>query len=883
LNFQRYKSLQFETPQDKPKNITLCYNNISTFTFNLALDLINTNILRYQFLKRSFLLLLLLFIAHTLFSQNQAIVRGRVTDINGSAVEFANIAIEGTKQGVTTNISGYYLLKVPAGQSLILTYSYLGKSVKVSIPPLKAGEEYEKNVKLDVKVTLKPIDVTAETIKESGKTLMQKVDTRSLDVLPATSEKVIALIKTLPGVSSTSELSTGYSVRGGNFDENLVYINDIEIYRPFLIRSGQQEGLPIINSDLVESIRFSAGGFEAIYGDKMSSVLDITYKNPKEFNGNFSINLLGASMHVEGRTKNTLFNYLIGVRYHTNKYLLNTLDVQGNYNTSFKDFQSYFTYQISQDWKIGYFSYFGNNYYNLIPKNESTTYGTSQFTLRLDVYYEGQEITKFNSYLNAFDLSYNHKDSFCLKFIASVFNTAEKEYYDVMGQYWLNQIDTDPSSEQFGDPKLNLGVGTFLMHARNRLFADVYSFQIKGKRILPKNDIKFGVSAQHESISDYLREWRLLDSADYSIPINPDVLELESFLKTNINLQSLRFNAYCQNTFTISDSNRSYLTAGVRSSYWDVNSEFFVTPRIQFVIEPNYRKNLRIINSQTRDTIPKLNYQLKFATGMYYQPPFYRELRDRQGVLNPEIRSQKSYQVLMGSDIYFKAFNKQFKLSTEAYFKYLTDIIPYDVEDIRVRYYAINNATGYSAGIDMQIYGELVGKLPSWLSLSLMSTEENVEGDYTLKYDSVLKQYIKYEQGLIPRPTDQRFMAALMFQDLFPKIKTSRVHLNLIYGTPLPFGPPQFPNLRNQYRMRAYRRVDIGFSQLLVSKKESFTSRLKPLNYFEEVWISAEIFNLFGIENVISYFWLKDVNNNYWGVPNYLTARRFNFNITAKF
>jgi len=634
---------------------------------------------------------------------------------------------------------------------------------------------------------------------------------------------------------------------------------------------------------MVESVRFSAGGFEARYGDKMSSVLDITYKSPKEFEGNYSINLLGSSLHVEGRSKNTLFTYLMGARLHTNRYLLNSLDVQGDYNTSFKDFQSYLTFQFSPEWKMGYFSYFGNNYYNLIPKDASTTYGTSQLVLRLDVYFEGQEITKFNSFLNAVDLSFNKNDSFFLKFIASVFNTTESEYYDVLGEYWLNQIDTDPSSEQFGDPKLNLGVGTFLSHARNRLYADVYAAQFKARKLFPNSELQFGLNAQHERINDYLREWRLLDSADYSIPLNYDSLTLETFLKTTVNMQSFRYNAYCQNTFTLSDSNRAYLTAGVRSSYWNFNNEYFITPRIQFVIEPNYRKNLRIINGQSKDTVPALNYQIKAAAGMYYQPAFYRELRDKSGILNPEIRSQKSYQFLLGTDIYFKAFDKTFKWYTEAYFKYLTDIIPYDVEDIRVRYYAKNNATGYSAGIDMQIYGELVGKLPSWLSLSLMSTKEDVEGDYTLKYDSNLQQYIPYEQGLIPRPTDQRFMAALMFQDFFPKIKTSRVHLNLIYGTPLPFGPPQFPHLRNKYRMRAYRRVDIGFSQLLVSRKESFKSKFKPLNYFEEVWLSAEIFNLFGIENVISYFWVKDVNNNYWGVPNYLTDRRFNFNITAKF
>lgn len=824
-----------------------------------------------------------IFIVFQVLNANSQVVRGVVMDLDGKPLEFVNISVEGTKQGTVTTQNGYYQINIPPNNGCILIFSYIGKVSRESIPPLFPGQVYEKNVRLDIRITLKTFDIEAQTIKSDGKTPIQKVDTRALDVLPTTSEKVIALIKTLPGVSSNSELSSSYSVRGGNYDENLVYINDIEIYRPFLIRSGQQEGLPIINSNLVESVRFSAGGFEAKYGDKLSSVLDITYKTPKRFNADFTASLLGASVHAEGRSENTLFSYLIGARWRTNSYLLNSLDVKGNYYTSFTDYQSYFTRYLSHAWKLGFFSYFGRNLYNLVPENQSTSYGTHQLVLRLDVYFEGQEITTYNSFLNAIDLSFNKKDSFLLKFIASSFNTTEREYYDVLGEYWLRQIETNPASEQFGDPKLNLGVGAFLNHARNKLYADVYSFQVKGRKIFKNNDIQFGTNSQFELIQDRLREWRLLDSAGYSIPLNADELSLERFLNTNIRLESFRQNVYIQNTFTISNSDRAYLTAGIRSSWWSFNHEWIITPRLQFVIEPFYRKNMKIIAGELADSVLKPNFQIKASAGMYYQPPFYRELRDFEGILNPEIRSQKSYQFLLGTDYYFSAFNKTFKWYTEIYYKYLTDIIPYDVDDIRVRYYAKNNAKGYSAGIDIQLYGELVGNLPSWLSLSVMSTKEDIADDYALIFDSIAQKYIRIEQGLIPRPTDQRFMAALLFQDFFPKIRTSRVHLNLIYGTPLPFGPPQFPNLRNKFRMRAYRRVDIGFSQLIVSHKENYSSKIRFLNNFEELWMSAEVFNLFGIQNVISYLWVKDVNNNFWGVPSYLTARRLNISITAKF
>lgn len=800
----------------------------------------------------------------TVFSQNATIV-GSVRDIYNVGIGAANVIIPELGTGTTTNEQGYYELKVPSGKKLVVRFSYFSSSKEVQVRALNPGETFRLNVVLN-SVILNPYEVTEK--KDSKKESMTKVDPRVLEVMPVATDKTIAVVKTMPGVSSISEMSSTYSVRGGNFDENLVYINDIEVFRPFLVRAGQQEGLSIINSDLVDDIRFSAGGFEARYGDKLSSVLDIKYKIPKDFHGSFSANLLGFSGHVEGVTKNKKFSYLIGARQHSNSYLLKSMDVQGDFKSSFTDVQSYFTYYINRRTTLSYFSYFGNNLYKIIPQTQETDYGTMNLVLRLKVYFDGQELTTYRNFLNALDFTYHPQDSLKLKLIFSAYTTSEKEYYDIMGQYWLAQVDTDPGSDEFGKAKNTLGVGTFLNHARNSLDAMIYNVEHKGIKTYRKSELKWGLKAQYEDISDKLREWQMMDSADYSVPINPGKLELSSFMTANIQLNSFRYSGYVQNTFTISDSNSMYLTTGIRANYWDYNNEFFATPRVQFYFEPNRKHNLKIIRNKMPDSLLKRNMSFSAAVGMYYQPAFYRELRDFEGVLNPEIRAQKSYQAVLATEIIIKLWDRPFKWKTEAYYKYLTDIIPYDVEDVRVRYYAKNNAVGYAAGIDMMLYGEFLPNLPSWISASLMSTREDVDGD---------------NKGYVPRPTDQRFRVAVFFQDLLPNNPTSKVHLNFVYGTPLPFGPPQRPNLRNEFRMRAYRRVDVGFSKLVYSMDKNHRSRINFLNKFTSVWLSGEIFNMFGVDNTISYFWVKDVNSNLWGVPNYLTGRRFNVSLSVKF
>ena len=798
------------------------------------------------------------------FSQTATLV-GSVRDIYNAGIPMANIVIPELGTGTTTNTQGYYELKVPSGKKLLVRFVYFNSTKDVEIKPLNPGEVWRVNVILN-SVTLNTWEVTEK--RDNKKESMQKVDARAVDVMPVGTDRITAVIKTMPGVSSISEMSSAYSVRGGNFDENLVYINDIEVFRPFLVRAGQQEGLSIINSDMVQDIKFSAGGFEARYGDKMSSVLDIKYKVPKEFHGSFSANLLGFSGHVEGLTKSKKFSYNIGIRQHSNSYLLKSMDVQGNFKSSFTDFQSYFTYYINKRTTLSYFSYFGNNLYKISPQTQETNYGTMNLVLRLKVYFDGQEVTSYQNFLNAVDFSYSPQDSLKLKLIFSAYSTTETEYYDIMGQYWLAQVDTDPGSDDFGKAKNTLGVGTFLNHARNSLNALIYNVEHKGVKTYKKSELKWGIKAQYEDITDKLREWQMVDSADYSVPLNPDKLQLSSYMAANIKLNSFRYSGYVQNTFTLSDSNSMFLTVGARANYWDYNNELFATPRVQFYFEPNRRYNLNMIRDKKPDSLLKRNYSFSASAGMYYQPAFYRELRDQQGVLNPEIRAQKSYQLVLATEVMIKLWDRPFKWKTEAYYKYLTDIIPYDVEDVRIRYYAKNDAVGYAAGLDMMLYGEFIKNLPSWVSMSLMTTREDVSGD---------------NLGYIPRPTDQRFRIAVFFQDLLPNNPTSKVHLNFVYGTPLPFGPPQKPGLRDAFRMRSYKRVDVGFSKLVYSMDKNHRSRINFLNTFTSVWLSGEIFNMFGVDNTISYFWVKDVNSNLWGVPNYLTGRRFNLSLMVKF
>ncbi|NJK87762.1 MAG: TonB-dependent receptor plug domain-containing protein [Bacteroidales bacterium] len=689
--------------------------------------------------------------------------------------------------------------------------------------------------KIDKEPTLKPISMIAiDRITSGG----------------------IEKILNTQGVFMRSEFSSQYSVRGGNYDENLTYINDIEIYRPLLVKSGQQEGLSIINPDMVSGIQFSAGGFAAHYGDKMSSVLDIKYKRPSGFGGSFSGSLLGASSHVEMASKNKKFTGIAGVRYKSNKYLLNKLHTKGSYKPTFIDFQSFFTYDISRKFEVSLLTNISDNQYQIVPQEEETEFGTSvDLPLRWTVFYDGQEIDRFSTYMGAFTINFHPNEKLSLKLINSGFMTNEEITYDIQGQYLIDAVDKQK------DSAINLGVGTYLQHARNFLNGQVYSSAFKGRYLNSKNDLKWGITFQIEDIDDKIREWEMIDSAGYSIPYSKNDVHLNKTTRSNNRLITQRTTAYVQNTYEFFGKKgaRYFLTTGIRAHHWSLNDQVVISPRI--------------ILSAT----PQWNRDVKFhaAFGYYFQPPFYKELRDSEGVLHKDIKAQKSVHYVIGNQYNFFAWTRPFVFSTEIYYKHLWNIIPYKVDDVDIQYLPQYIARGYATGIEFKINGEFVENAESWATLSLMRTREDIYRDYYLLPDKTV-----VSPGYYRRPTDQFLQFGLFFQDYLPTNPDYKIHLNLIYGTNLPYGLPTYDIPSKNITLRPYQRADIGFSKSL---KKFFA-----VNSFDDIWFNFEIFNLFGVENQASFNWIKAVENelgltNYFAVPNYLTGRIFNVKLSARF
>ncbi len=800
----------------------------------------------------------------------KAIVKGTVQDSTGDAFPSVDVTVDKLQIGTSTEEDGSYTLEVPANRSLEIRFSYLNSVQKTfTIPPIEPGEAYTIDLVLPSVLNLQPVEIREN--QNLNKTNLEKIDPKKTETLPSSSGSgVQTLIKTLPGVSSTNELSSSYSVRGGNYDENMVYINDVEIYRPFLVNAGQQEGLSIVNSDLVESIKFSAGGFESQYGDKMASVLDIEYKRPDSFGGSVTGSLLGGDFHLEGSSKDDRFTYLLGFRHRNQQYLLNSLDVEGNYKPSYTDFQSFFTYEISPKWEVSMLTHYGSNNYLLDPESRETDYGTPSQVLRLKIFFEGKEQLKYQNFLNALTVRYEPNPWTKLKFITSVYTTKEEEKFDILGQYRLSEIETDPSSENFQEPKANLGIGSFLDHARNELNATIYSAQHKGSHIWsPKNhELKWGLRYQKEKINDKLKEWRMLDSSGYSLPRgSSDQLPLDRFASNQISFNNNRFTGYIQNTFTLKEISNTYLTTGLRGHYWDLNNEFIWSPRVQFRFDPNRKHNREEILKNPDSPDLKNNITLKASGGFYHQPPFYREFRDRSGKLNLDIEAQKSYHAVIGGQMVFKIWNRPFKWSSELYYKYMENIIPYDIQDVRIRYFAKNSARAYAVGWDNKIYGEFIKGLPSWASLSIMQTKENL---------NEAKLGIDKDKGFIRRPLDQRVQFSMYFQDFLPKFPDYKVFLNTVYGTNLPFSPPGAIEIRNTLKSDPYTRVDMGFSRLFEPKKGLF-------KFSEKIWLSLEVLNLLNTQNTISYFWIRDTRGRQFAVPNYSTGRRLNLKLRVNF
>jgi hypothetical protein len=812
---------------------------------------------------RLFLVVIFVCLPLYLLAQDEtATIYGKITDPEGKPVFLASITVVGTSRGTVTNEKGLYELVIPSGQDIQITFSCLGYDQSDEKVLGNAGTRIEINKTLGI-ATQNMKEVTISEDLDRGNAIT-RINIKTLDYLPSTTGGVEAILKTLPGVVSTSELSSQYSVRGGSFDENLVYVNDIEIFRPFLIRSGQQEGLSFINSDMVSSVKFSAGGFEASYGDRISSVLDVVYRRPGEFAGSASVSLLGGSLHLEGASKKQRFTHTSGIRYKTTRYLLSSMETKGEYIPDFLDFQTYLTYDISDKTELSFLGNIANNKYRFIPESRSTDFGTFQNPLNLVIYYDGQEMDRFNTYTGAFTTLIRPREDLSLKFILSAFSSIEEEKFDIQGQYWINELDNKVGSKTYGDSILNIGIGTFLDHARNYLDAYIYSASYIGVLSKTDNITKWGIQWQHEVINDKLSEWEMIDSSGYSIPYSDKNVLLNEVVKSNNRLITNRFTSYLQNTRKFEDEKAVYyFNSGLRISYWDMNQQFLLSPRISLSLKPFWKKNI----------------MFRFSAGYYYQPPFYKEMRYPDGSLNRDIRAQKSIHLVTGSDMVFSVWNRPFKFTTEIYYKHLKDIIPYKLDNVRIKYMGENKANGYAAGLEMKLHGEFVPGAESWVSVSIMKTEEDIIDDYIYKENR--------EPGYYPRPMDQRLNFGLFFQDYFPNHPDYKVHLNVLYGTGLPFSPPDNKRYDLVFRMPSYKRVDIGLSKSL-KREGKVLNEKKRLNFFKEIWLNAEIFNLLGINNTISYLWVKTVFNQEdmpgeFGVPNYLTSRRFNLRITAKF
>ncbi|MDW8301780.1 MAG: carboxypeptidase-like regulatory domain-containing protein [Bacteroidia bacterium] len=801
---------------------------------------------------RIFLLSVYLFLLVT-YSFTQSSLEGKITDINNKPIPGVSVYLQDSLNFATTSdTNGYYKLILPPGTHWIV-YKLTGKKTELYQAILRKAEKQIKNmVMVDEAIHTGTVQVKSQSNDNFD------LKTKDIEVMPIPAGGIEKMLRYLPGVVSNNEFSSQYSVRGGNFDENLIYVNDIEVYRPFMIRSGQQEGLGFVNPDLTESIYFSTGGFESKYGDKMSSVLAVEYKKPEKLAGSVQLGVLGANIHVENRTKNEKLSYLLGVRYASTRYLLNSLDTKGNYQPTFTDIQSWIEYKPAQKFSLGMLNTYARNNYQFYPTNRETTFGTIKNVLRLFVAFEGQEFARYSTFLNGIVGTYKPNFNWTHKWIVSTYFSKESEVFDVEGGYRLCDVNANLGNEGFNECIFNRGIGTYYQHARNFLNVQVIAGDYKAAWVddSVRHKVEFGTRAEQNLIFDTLKEWNAVDSADF--------VSMGEYLKTNITLQTVRWQGYAQYKRFWRDrttqQNVVQVCVGARTNYWSYNHQLLFSPRVQFTYTPQHWKRIK----KTGDTIP-VGIEFRVATGLYQQPPFYRELRNRSGVLNPQIRAQTSIHYIAGTTYNLKIWNRPFKIMAEAYYKQLFNLIPYDIENVRIRYFAQNNARGYATGFDFRINGEFVRTVESWFSLSIMQTKEDIQGDKDIQGN---------ERGYILRPTNQTVTAQIVFQDYLPKNPTIKANLALIYGSGLPFGPPNNPAFRSIFTMPAYRRVDVGISKLI-----SYDDTRKV----KSIWIGLEVFNVFQIANTVSYIWIEDVFGTQFGVPNYLSQRLLNLRVQVKF
>jgi len=821
-----------------------------------------------------------------------AILTGIVRDAESDEpVELVNVYIKDKNVGTETATNGRYRLEVPVNESFTLIFRRVGyKEVTTQVGAMPPRSSKQIDVNMPPAESSLEVVIRASKIEESG---MIREDVENMKLLPTTTGNLESILPHIAlGTSSGSggELTSQYNVRGGNYDENLVYVNDFEIYRPQLIRAGQQEGLTFPNIDLIRDLSFSSGGFEAKYGDKLASVLDIKYKRPDTLAGSISGSFLGASAHIEGSTKvgkdsYRRFRYLAGARYKTTQYLLGTLDTKGEYVPNFTDLQTYLTYDISRDLQVGFLGNYNRSVYKFQPTERNTAFGLVNYALQLFSVFEGQEIDDFTTAMGGLSFTYlpdRSRNPYFLKLLGSVFRSDENERFDINGDYSLRQIESDLGSDNFGEVLAELGVGTQQQYVRNFLNIDIRNIEHKGGIELQMDHkdtettsshfFQWSAKYQNEAIADRINEWERLDSAGYSLPYDTTQLLVFNVLKTRNNLNSNRFSAFVQDTYTWRKESRSEvrLSLGVRASYWDLNEELLIAPRAQLLYKP--------LKSE-RD----ISYRL--AGGLYYQPPFYREMRGFDGKVNTDLQAQKSFHAVGGMtfDFYLGKRNpKKFKFITEAYYKKLWDIVSYEIENVRLRYSGQNDTEGYVAGIDFRINGEFVPGAESWVNLSFLRAREQLLGVDHLRRE--IGQEAATTVKDVPRPTDRFVTLAMFFQDYLPKNEDFKMHLNLTFGTGLPYGVLGNNRIyRNTYRFDAYHRVDIGFSILLWDKANLDKKPRHPLRFTKNSWVSLEVFNLLQVQNQAGNTWIKTIFAQQYAIPNYLTSRRINLRVRMDF
>lgn len=768
-------------------------------------------------------------------------LHGRVTDENNDPIEFASVSC--LKQGkmTMTSLKGEYSMQLHSADSVVIKFSMIGYKAKTRILRRPRGKQTLQIVLHSDENQLGEVTITGKKI-ETGQ--MEDISKDHLKSLPSASGNAVEeLIQSQAGVSTHSELSSQYNVRGGSFDENSVYIDNVEIYRPFLVRSGQQEGISVINPYMVEKISFSTGGYEARYGDKMSSALNIKYRKPKKFEATASASMLGASAFIG--VSNKKVSWSNGFRYKTTKHLLGSMDTKGEYSPTFIDYQTYLTYTPNKRWEIKLLGNISDNHYNFTPEDRETKFGTMENVKAFQVYFDGQEKDVFRTFFGAVGITRNFGEKTSLSLIASAFNTREQEKYDIQGQYWLTQTETSE----------NLGVGTYFQHARNYLKAHVESAKLLFKTKYKKHDIEGAFTFKKEKITENSVEYEMRDSSNYSIPhTGKDLYMIYSMRAKNV-LDANRIEAYVQDAFRFTSNNEKTLYTlnyGVRLSHWSYTKETIVSPRVSLGIIPAFNENIT----------------MRFATGLYYQAPFFKELRDtttQNGItyasLNSKAKSQRSIHFIAGFDYRFRMNNRSFKFTAEAYYKALGNLVPYSVNNVKVVYYGSNESSGHAAGIDLKLYGEFVPGTDSWLSLSLMNTSMKLNGKS------------------IPLPTDQRYAINMFFTDYFPGTDRWKMSLKLALADGLPFSAPHQELESNVFRAPAYKRADIGLSYRLLNNEGKQRKHIQLRN----VWLGAECLNLFGINNVNSYYWITDVTGGQYAVPNYLTGRQINFRVTVDF